>query len=295
MKRLSILLVAVALGAGAVGWFSKGLSWNAERRVQAEAADRDLAERLARDATGRVSGFIDGIRLMMQAISTVTPVREFDHRPCTELLLAVRQGLPPQMVLGVSRGDGWLICSTAGTPERLVNVGRRSFFAQTYQQNEFFVSEWEAATQILRGGTLHFGQPIRSPAGTPIGVHGGAVGVTLLVDLLRPMALPQRAQIMLVDRLGNIVIHVRGDGIPAQDGGIPPAEPLRAVLPPFPMAAEPGQSGEGSPRLSRLTGAEGQPNMTVATTYVPGTKGALRLLVLVAAETVPSSGAAVVR
>jgi len=295
MKRLSILLVAVALGAGAAGWFSKDLSWNPERRAQAEAADRDLAERLARDATGRVSGFVDGMRLMMQAISTVPSVREFDHRQCTEQLLAVRQGLPPQMVLGVSRADGWLVCSTAATPERLVNVGHRSFFAETFKRNDFFVSEWEAATQILRGGTLHFGQPIRSPAGTPIGVHGGAVGVTLLVDLLRPMALPQRAQLLLVDQLGNIVIHVRGDGIPPQDGGIPPAEPLRAFLPAFPIAAEPSQSGEGAPRLSLLTGAEGRPNTTVAATYVPGTKGALRLLVLVAAEAAPGSTGAVVR
>lgn len=266
------LLLSLAL-APAVGLLA-----TSEVQLRAERSDaaRDQALRLARDASARLGRFIEGLREAMVVLAEAPAVREGDHGLCTPVLRRLRSRFSDQILLGAVNAEGWVYCTTLGTPEHVIYDGERSFFRLAMRGEPFVVSEWERAASFLRGGSVHFGLPIEEPEGTRTGVIGAAVGVSFLADLLRPVGLPPGAELTVVDRGDRVVLRLSDM---AQDPLVlgEPAPPwLLRLLPAFPPA--PGQEetggwvtdGPGHAEAARVFGIAG---------YVPGTRGAMRLVV----------------
>jgi PAS domain S-box-containing protein len=250
-----------------------------ELRAQRTAAAQDQAVRLARDASARLGRFIEGLREALVVLSEAPVVRELEHTPCTSMLMALRGRFPDQIILGAVRPDGWLICTTAGTPDRLLNVIDRSFFRLAVANNDFAVSEWEAAAAILRGGSIHFGLPIRGAGGEPAGVVGAAVGVDHIGDLLRAIRLPAGADLTVVDREHRVLLRLSDRAADPVRQGQPAPPALLRLLPPFPPAPGHRDDAETGAHAMIAEDEAGERRILGVASNVPGTGGALRLAV----------------
>ncbi len=250
-----------------------------ELRAQRTAAAQDQALRLARDGSARLGRFVEGLREALVVLSEAPPVRTLEHGPCTSMLVPLRSRFSDQILLGGVAADGWLMCTTAGTPARVVDDRDRSFFKLAMESNDFIVSEWEVAASILRGGTIHFGLPVRGTDGLPIGVIGAAIGVNYIADLLRPIGLPPGADLTVVDRNDHVVLRLSDlEHDPLKLGE--PAPPwLLRQLPAFPPP--PGQKDDvdTGARVVEALGLGNSLRLFGIAPYVPGTAGALRVAV----------------
>ena len=166
----------------------------------------------------------------------------------------------------------------------MIHDGNRSFFRLAMQTGHFVVSEWEDAGSILRGGTVHFGLPIRGgPGKPPLGAVGAAVGIDWLAALLRPVGLPPGAELTVVDRLGRVMLHLADPGAPALHGGTPLPPALLRLLPAFPEGGT-DQDPERNGSVIDADGPDGAPQILGLAPFVPGTGGALRLVVSLDAQ-----------
>mgnify|MGYP001225700809 CR=1 FL=1 len=268
------LLVALAL----LPAFLLLFALQVDLQEQRSAAARDQALRLARDASARLGRFVEGLREALVVLSEAPPVRDGDTAGCTAMLLQLKARFSDQILLGAVGPDGWVLCTTAGTPPHTVYSGNRSFFRLTLETGGFAVGEWEQGA-VLRGGSLHFGLPILSSDGMePRGLVGAAVGVKWLAELLRPIDLPPGAKLMVLDRNDRIVLYLSGGGPEhLKPGDVAPPHLLRL----FPPAPAPGQDLDppGAAKLIEATSPEGAPRLFGLAPFVPGTGGALRLAV----------------
>ncbi len=250
-----------------------------ELRAQRTAAAHDQALRMAREASARLGRFVEGLREALVVLSEAPPIRSLEHGPCTQMLVPLRSRFSDQILLGGVGMDGWLLCTTAGTPPRVIDDSDRSFFKLAIETNDFVVSEWEVAASILRGGTIHFGLPIRGSDGKPIGVVGAAIGVNYIADLLRPIGLPAGADLTVVDRENHTVLRLSDL---AQDPlvlGQPTPSWLMRLLPPFPPAPGFSDDAESAARVVEAPGLNGAQRLFGIGPSVPGTAGALRVAI----------------
>lgn len=250
-----------------------------ELRQQRTAAAQDQAVRLARDASARLGRFIEGLREALVVLSEAPVVRDLQYGPCTAMLVPLRSRFSDQILLGAVAPDGWLVCTTAGTPDHLVNDVHRSFFRLAMETNDFAVSEWEVAASVLRGGTIHFGLPIRGADGKPKGVVGAAIGVEYIGNLLRPIGLPAGADLTVVDRKDNVVLRLSDRSEDPIRVGERAPRTLLGLLPPFPRPAGGNDDAETGAHVVEAEGIDGARRLYGIAANVPGTAGALRLAV----------------
>jgi PAS domain S-box-containing protein len=171
-----------------------------------------------------------------------------------------------------------------GTPPEVVDDSQRSFFRLALGTGQFVVSEWEAAGDLMRGGTVHFGLPIRGAGGgAPEGVVGAAVGIGWLVELLRPIGLPPGAELTVVDRRGQVLLQLTDRPEHALAPGQPAPPVLMRVLPPFPAGGL-DQDPDVTGSVIDASGADGMQRIFGVAPFVPGTGGALRLVVALDAD-----------
>jgi two-component sensor histidine kinase/PAS domain-containing protein len=269
------LLVALALVPAVLQIYGTQV----QLREQRTQAARDQALRLARDASARLGRFVEGLREALVVLAEAPPIRSGDPVACTAMMVQLRDRFAHQVLLGAVDPDGWLLCTTLGTPPRTIYDGDRSFFRLAMERGEVVVSEWEPAAVLLRGGSVHFGLPIRDvPGQPPLGVVGAAVGVDWLADLLRPIGLPAGATLTVVDREARIMIHLADTPSLTLQPGSPAPRELLDLLPPFSIRSsqqEPDTAGS----VVDGPGWDGSPRIYGAAPFVPGTGGALRLVV----------------
>ena len=250
-----------------------------ELRAQRTAAAHDQALRLARDASARLGRFVEGLREALVVLSEAPPVRSLEHDACTAMLTPLRSRFSDQILLGAVRPNGWLYCTTAGSPDNQIYDGDRSFFRLAMETNDFVVSEWETAAAILRGGSIHFGLPIRGADGRPAGAVGAAIGVGYMADLLRPIGLPAGAVLTVVDRNNHVLLRLSDlENDPFVLGQPAPAWLLRQ-LPPFPPLPGLREEADTGARVVDAEGHGGVQRLFGIGPYVPGTGGALRVAV----------------
>ncbi len=250
-----------------------------ELRAQRTAAAHDQALRLARDASARLGRFVEGLREALVVLSEAPPVRSLEHDACTSMLVPLRSRFSDQILLGAVRPNGWLYCTTAGTPDNRIYDGDRSFFKLAMDSNDFIVSEWEVAASIMRGGTIHFGLPIRGGNGQPIGAVGAAIGVGYVADLLRPIGLPAGADLTVVDRNNHVLLRLSDlEQDPLKLGEVAP-DWLLTQLPPFPPPPGQRDDVDTGARVVEARGLDGTQRLFGIGPYVPGAAGALRVAV----------------
>ncbi|MFC7541254.1 cache domain-containing protein [Siccirubricoccus deserti] len=269
------LLVALALLPAVLQIYGAQV----QLREQRTQAARDQALRLARDASARLGRFVEGLREALVVLAEAPPIRSGDPVACTAMLVQLRDRFAQQVLLGVVDPEGWLLCTTLGTPPRTIYDGDRSFFRLAMERGEVVVSEWEPAAPFLRGGSVHFGLPIRgAPGQPPLGAVGAAVGVDWLADLLRPIGLPPGATLTVVDREARVMLQLTDTPGLALRPGTPAPQQLLELLPPFshqPNQQEPDAVGT----VVDGPGWDGSPCIYGAAPFVPATGGALRLVV----------------
>lgn len=259
------------------------LAMQVDLREQRSAAARDQALRLARDASARLGRFVEGLREALVVLSEAPPVRNGDAAGCTTMLMQLKVRFADQILLGANGPDGWVLCTTAGTPPHTIYNGNRSFYRLPLQTGGFAVGEWEQGA-VLRGGSLHFGLPILSSTGMgQAGTVGAAVGAEWLAELLRPIDLPPGAKLMVLDRNDRIVLHLSGGGPERlKPGDLAPPQLLQ-LFPPVPAPSS-DLEPPGTAKLIEAPGLDGVPRLFGVAPFVPGTGGALRLAVSLDAQ-----------
>nr|WP_256476067.1 HWE histidine kinase domain-containing protein [Siccirubricoccus soli] len=141
------------------------------------------------------------------------------------------------------------------------------------------VSEWEAAGTFLKGGTVHFGLPILgAPGERPLGVVGAAVGVDWLADQLRSIGLPPGATLTVVDREARILLHLADRPELALTPGSAAPPQLLQLLPRFRLDLSPAELEAGG-QVSDAPGWDGDARIFGTAPFVPGSAGALRVIV----------------
>ncbi|HYZ32030.1 MAG TPA: HWE histidine kinase domain-containing protein [Crenalkalicoccus sp.] len=270
LTRLFLLIGLAVLPAA-------GLLVASELTLRAERAHaaRDQAARIAAEASARLGRFAQGLRDALEVLAEAPPIRAGDAASCTAMLDRLRARFPPQVLLGAADRDGWVICTTARTPPRTISDRGRTFFEQPMRSGAFVVSEWEPAGQILPGGTVHFGLPVRGDDGQPTGVVIAAIGIGAVRDVLAPVRLPAGAELMVVDRNGRVMAQLGAAKGPGLAPGTPVPPALLRLLPvPGIGAAEPAPA-----RVEDGTGPDGRPRLFGVAPFIAGTGDAIRLLV----------------
>lgn len=271
MRASLAAVLAVAPAAGAIVYLQLDL-----RRQGGEAA-REEALRQTREASARIGRFVEGLRDSLTVIAETPAVRNGDPASCTAMLTQLKARFGDQILLSANAADGWAVCSTAGVAPRSVRNGERSSHQLPLQAGGFAVGVWEAGSGPRSSG-LHLGVPIQAEGGIGFaGTMTAAVQVARLAEVLRSVSLPPGAELILVDRKDRIVLRLAGDNNTDLKPGdeVPPA--LMSLIPALPATGVDADAEGG--RLVSAADSRGASRLVALAPYVPGTEGALRLVV----------------
>ena len=281
MRASLAAVLAVAPAAGAIVFLQSDL------HRQGTDAAREGALRQTREASARLGRFVEGLRDALSVMAETPVVRNGEPASCTAMLTQLKARFGDQILLSANAADGWAVCSTAGVAPRSVRNGERSSHQLPLQAGGFAVGVWEPGSGPRSSG-LHLGVPIQTEGGIGFaGTMTAAVEVARLAEVLRPVPLSPGAELLLVDRNDRVVLRLAGDnGSDLKPGdAVPPA--LMNLLPALPATGVDADAQEG--RLVPATDARGASRLVALAPYVPGTEGALRLVVSYDPSSLPAA------
>ncbi|MBD0274815.1 MAG: hypothetical protein ICV73_23175 [Acetobacteraceae bacterium] len=200
---------------------------------QGAGAAREEALRQTREASARLGRFVEGLRDALAVMAEAPSIRNGDAAGCAAMLTQLKPRFGDQILLSANAADGWAVCSTAGVAPRSVRNGERSSHQLPLQAGGFAVGVWEPGNGPRSSG-LHMGVPIQAEGGIGFaGTMPPPCEVARLAEVLRPVALPPGAELILVDRSDRVVLRLAGDA--ASD--INPGDPVPPASFPPPMRA----------------------------------------------------------
>ncbi|MBD0272827.1 MAG: PAS domain-containing protein, partial [Acetobacteraceae bacterium] len=285
MRASFAAVLAVAPAAGAIVYLQSDL------HRQGKDAAREEALRQTRDASARLGRFVEGLRDALTVLAETPAVRNAEPASCTAMLTQLKARFGDQILISANAADGWAVCSTAGVAPRSVRNGERSSHQLPLQAGGFAVGGWEPGSGPRSSG-LHLGVPIQAEGGIGFtGTMTAAVEVARLAAVLRPVALPPGAELLLVDRNDRLVLRLAdnaSDDLKPGDA-VPPA--LMGLLPALPAAGVDADAEAGGALVS-ATDSAGASRLVALAPYVPGTEGALRLAISYDPSSLPVAASA---
>ena len=259
------------------------------RRQEAEAA-RAEALHLSRDASQRIGRFVEGLRDALAVMAEAPAIRNSEPASCTAMLTQLKARFGDQILLSANAADGWAVCNSAGIAPRSVRNGERSSHQLPLQAGGFAVGVWEPGNGPRSSG-LHLGLPIQTEGGVGFaGTVTAAVEVARLAETLRSLPLPAGAELILVDRNDRVVLRLGGGSSGDLKPGDPAPPALMKLLPALPAAGV--DADTATARLAQAANERGTARLVALAPYVPGTDGALRLVVSYDPASLPSPPAA---
>src|SRR3990172_12569611 len=147
---LVVLLAVLPLSVIAVY-----LSWEESERAATEAQDHAL--RLARFASAKQEGLIEGARQLLMALAELRMVRERDGPACSAFFAALLGRYPTYVNLAAVTEDGDVFCSGAPLTGR-VNLSDPSLFLQATATGAFAIGDYVLG-RISGKGSVGLGYP----------------------------------------------------------------------------------------------------------------------------------------
>ena len=268
-----------------------GVAIQFDLQRQGAESGRNAALRQTREASARLGRYVERLGDALAVVAEVPAIRNGEPASCTALLAQLKSRFGDRVLVTANAADGWAVCSTAGAAPRSIRNGERSSHVLPLQTGALSVGVWEPANGQRTSG-LHLGLPIQAEGG--IGFAGTLTAVVepaQLAEVLRTIALPPGAELVLVDRNDRVVVRVGSDPSGNLLAGGPVPAAFTAELPAAPaVGAAPGPDAEPG-RLVDAVGDEGARRLVALAPFVPGTEGALRLAVSYDPKALPEASA----
>ncbi|GEJ58894.1 ATP-binding protein [Anaeromyxobacter diazotrophicus] len=200
LRLLALVVVALLPALGVLAFASL-----AHRRLLVSDA-RAEADQLARLVSEIHQRPADGARGLLLAVSRMDRVVSRDPS-CSAQLAPLLARDPIHLNIGAIDLDGDVFCSAA--PQRgPVNLGDRRFFREALATRDFGVGEY-VVSRIVGAGSLGFGQAVFGADGALRAVAFASLDVGYLQRRLDALALPEGADVQVLDRRG-VIITARG-------------------------------------------------------------------------------------
>lgn len=251
------LIILLALAPAAALVFLSDLEARREDRADAEQLARQLV-RLEAASLGRL---IDGSRQLMVWLAELGPSQkdpETLHRLLRRLL--ERNSGHTNLAFLDDRG---VVTASALSPDERVDMSGEPFFAEALRRGDFVVGGYMLGP-ITHRPLLALALPVLDDRGRPTQVAFAGLAVDGLQRALLEARLPPSAQILLLDRAGNILA--------AYPGG---SQQVGRSLADLPLGRLMLREEDG---FAEMAGIDGVPRLN-AFVAVPGSEGALRLAV----------------
>lgn len=274
LRRASLAAVLAAVPAAAAG-----VAIQLDLQRQGAESGRSEALRQAREASARLGRYVERLGDALTVVAEVPAIRNGEPAACTALLAQLKARFGERVLITANAADGWAVCSSAGAAPRSIRNGDRSSHILPLQTGAFSVGVWEPANGQRSSG-LHLGLPVQAEGG--IGYAGTLTAVVdpaQLAEVLRSVALPPGAELVVADRNDRVVVRVGGDGPGELLAGGPVPAALAAQLPAAPGVGTPPGTDAEAGRLVDAAGEQGSRRLMALAPFVPGTDGALRLAV----------------
>jgi hypothetical protein len=234
LRRASLAAVLAAVPAAAAG-----VAIQLDLQRQGAESGRSEALRQAREASARLGRYVERLGDALTVVAEVPAIRNGEPAACTALLAQLKARFGERVLITANAADGWAVCSSAGAAPRSIRNGDRSSHILPLQTGAFSVGVWEPANGQRSSG-LHLGLPVQAEGG--IGYAGTLTAVVdpaQLAEVLRSVALPPGAELVVADRNDRVVVRVGGDGPGELLAGGPVPAALAAQLPAAPGALLP--------------------------------------------------------
>jgi PAS domain S-box-containing protein len=210
--RIGALAVVILVSVGVPFAWLLGQSLSRERD-----AVRSRVELIATGAAQDIEQYLRQSENVMRRLTERPLVRALDPQHCDPLLADAVVLNPEYLAYGVRDRDGNPVCTYTASPTPAAQLRGFAWYAQARQGRGFFASSAFQRPGSTRWVTVLV-QPIRDPAGAPLGF------LTLPIDLERLgqrllSVTPADAAVTVLDREG--VVLMRSSAAPASPGQRP--------------------------------------------------------------------------
>ncbi|WP_158045781.1 ATP-binding protein [Skermanella pratensis] len=232
-----------------------------QQRQQILAGARDEVMSLAREAGMRQGEVLAQVRGLLQALTAIPALREFDEGTCSGMLGEIVQHQPGLTSLWIARPDGSVPCSDQPAGLAL-NMAKRAYFQVAVSQDRFVVSDYLIG-RVSGRPVLAAALPFRSPDGRIGGVALGGVDISWLQRLAEQVVNAKDISLVLVDGHGTLLAH--------GSASAPSNPPVGSKVADHPLIATMLASADGSVESPDLSGV----SRLFAHVVLPGTDARL--------------------
>ena len=183
-----------------------------------EARSVEQAASIARHISDAHAKLLGSGRLILDLLSEVPEVQDFDPIPCHRLLASLREKYPGFMSFGVFHPNGDRVCGSRQTSNNL-NVASRSWFRAALETRSFAVGQYQIGLMSGRP-CLGLGKPLVDTAGNVQGVVYAALDLDGLAQRDVANILPEGGTFLLADRAGTILSVVPQPALGSPDTGV---------------------------------------------------------------------------
>jgi PAS domain S-box-containing protein len=248
LKDLSIrsqailLVVTMFVPTGAMFFYDRATQkreFETRSLGQAAATSRQIMEEDAK--------LLESGKLILDLLSEVPAVRNFDPVACHQLFASLRADYPRFMSFGVFRPNGDRVCGSRQV-ESSYNVASRSWFQLAVETRAFAVGQYQIG-MVSGRPSLGLAKPLIDSSDTIRGVVYAALDLDWLGERAGANLLPAGGSFLVVDRAGTIlsIVPRPGSGSLGTGASIPQSELFAAMK----------SSRTGSSR--ELPGIDGRP------------------------------------
>ncbi|UEM05695.1 response regulator [Skermanella rosea] len=215
-----------------------------QQRQQILTGARDDVMTLAREAGMRQGEVLAQVRGLLQVLTAVPALREFEEGTCSGMLDEIVRHQPGLTSLWIARPDGSVPCSHH--PGGLaLNMAERAYFRDAVSENRFVVSDYLIG-RVSGRPVLGTALPFSRPDGRIAGVAMAGINIGWLHRLAEQVVNAKDISLVLVDGNGTLLAH----------GSVaaPSDPPVGSKVADHPLVAAMLGSLEGTVETSDLSG-----------------------------------------